>query len=90
MAFLVATTSLPAVYRPNGYARTTTVGTPHARANFRRHPDAMESLDLYKYWDCCPTKIEDFKHNLKDKNESKIDEADDLKENYHFIWFVLH
>ena len=34
MAFLVATTSLPAVYRPNGYARTTTAGTPHARANF--------------------------------------------------------
>ena len=34
MAFLVATTSLPAVYRPNGYARTTTAGTPHARANW--------------------------------------------------------
>ena len=34
MAFLVATTSLPAVYRTNGYARTTTAGTPHARANF--------------------------------------------------------
>ena len=33
MAFLVATTSLPAVYRPNGYARTTTAGTLHARAN---------------------------------------------------------
>ena len=33
MAFLVATTSLPAVYRPNGYARTTIAGTPHARAN---------------------------------------------------------
>ena len=33
MAFLVATKSLPAVYRPNGYARTTTAGTPHARAN---------------------------------------------------------
>ena len=33
MAFLVATTSLPAVYRPNGYARTMTAGTPHARAN---------------------------------------------------------
>ena len=33
MAFLVATTSLPAVYRANGYARTTTAGTPHARAN---------------------------------------------------------
>ena len=33
MAFLGATTSLPAVYRPNGYARTTTAGTLHARAN---------------------------------------------------------
>ena len=33
MEFLVATTSLPAVYRPNGYARTTNAGTPHARAN---------------------------------------------------------
>ena len=32
MAFLVATTSLQAVYRLNGYARTTTAGTPHARA----------------------------------------------------------
>ena len=32
MAFLVATTSLPAVYRANGYARTTTAGLPHARA----------------------------------------------------------
>ena len=32
MAFLVATTSLPAVYRPNGYARTMTAGMPHARA----------------------------------------------------------
>ena len=43
MAFLVATTSLPAVYRPNGYARTTTAGTPHVHANwssefFRKHP----------------------------------------------------
>ena len=35
MVFLVATTSLPAVYRQNGYARTTTAGTPHSRANFR-------------------------------------------------------
>ena len=33
MAFLVATTSFSAVYRPNGYAQTTTAGTPHARAN---------------------------------------------------------
>ena len=38
MAFLVAPTSFPAVYRPNGFARTTTAGTttagtPHARAN---------------------------------------------------------
>ena len=55
MAFLVATTSLPAVYRPNGYARTTT-----ARANWklnawqwqylfiddieRHHADAVELL----------------------------------------------
>ena len=30
--FLVATTSLPAVYRSNDAARTTTAGTPHARA----------------------------------------------------------
>ena len=35
MAFLAATTSLPAVYRPNGYARTTTAGTLHARANIK-------------------------------------------------------
>ena len=33
MAFLVATTSLPAVYRPNDDAQTTTAGTPHASAN---------------------------------------------------------
>ena len=33
MSFLVATTSLPAVYRPNADARMTTAGTPHARAN---------------------------------------------------------
>ena len=32
MAFLVATTSLPAVYRPNGYAWASTAGTPHALA----------------------------------------------------------
>ena len=31
MAFLVATTSLPAVYRPNGYARTTTAVTPQCQ-----------------------------------------------------------
>ena len=36
MAFLVATTSLPAVYSPNYDARTTTPGTPHARAKSRR------------------------------------------------------
>ena len=30
---LVATTSLPAVYRPNNDAQTKTAGTPHARAN---------------------------------------------------------
>ena len=32
---IVATTSLPAVNRPNGYAQTTTAGTPHARANYQ-------------------------------------------------------
>ena len=35
MAFLVATTLLPAVYRPNNDARTTTAGTPHARAKIK-------------------------------------------------------
>ena len=39
MAFLVATTSLPAVYRSNGYARTTTAGTPHAHANIIHDPE---------------------------------------------------
>ena len=33
MAFLVTTTSMPAVCRPNDDARMTTAGTPHARAN---------------------------------------------------------
>ena len=37
MAFLVATTSLPAVYRPKSYAPTTTAGTPHARAKSFLH-----------------------------------------------------
>ena len=44
MAFLVATTSLPAVYRPNGYARTTTAATPHARAK-REHLAKEDSSD---------------------------------------------
>ena len=35
MLFLVATTSLPAVYRPKDDALTTTAGTPHARAKKR-------------------------------------------------------
>ena len=33
MKFIVATTSLPAVDRPNKTVRTTTAGTPHTRAN---------------------------------------------------------
>ena len=33
IAFLVATTSLPAVYHPNAAAQMTPAGTPHARAN---------------------------------------------------------
>ena len=45
MAFLVATTSMPAVYRPNGYARTTTAGTPHARANtFTKQENSLKEL----------------------------------------------
>ena len=39
MAILVATTSLPAVYRPNGYAQTTTAGTLHARAKKKAKKD---------------------------------------------------
>ena len=50
MAFLVATTSLPAVYRPNGYARTTTAGTPHARAKNINWPYIFEQwLRLGRY-----------------------------------------
>ena len=42
--FLVATTSLPAVYRPNGYARTPTAGTPHARANMIQSVSVLSVL----------------------------------------------
>ena len=44
---IVATTSLPAVYRPNGYARTRTAGTPHARANkfFDRSTPSIRKVD---------------------------------------------
>ena len=44
MAFLVATTSLPAVYRPNGYARTTTAGTRHARASLHIYCGLLDIL----------------------------------------------
>ena len=54
MAFLVATTSLPAVYRPNGYARTTTAGTPHARA--KRLHSFMYPLS---YWYLSESKVLD-------------------------------
>ena len=47
MEFLVATTSLPAVYRPNGYARTTTAGTPHARA--KKVPGCINSVAEIKH-----------------------------------------
>ena len=46
MAFLVATTSLPAVYRPNGYARTMTAGTPHARAKMTSNHDHHQTQKL--------------------------------------------
>ena len=48
IAFLVATTSLPAVYRPNGYARTTTAGTPHARAKIKQLVLTLRQLNLVK------------------------------------------
>ena len=35
MLFLVATTSVPVVFRPNDNARTTTAGTPHTCANLQ-------------------------------------------------------
>ena len=47
MTFLVATTSLPAVYRPNGYARTTTAGTPHARAKIVRDIVTNSNLSIH-------------------------------------------
>ena len=51
MAFLVATTSLLAVYRPNGYARTMTAGTPNARAkNIIFIKIANEIEDLVGNW----------------------------------------
>ena len=46
MAFLVATTSLPAVYRPNGYAQTTTAGTPHAHAKKKRLMEIAATASL--------------------------------------------
>ena len=58
MAFLVATTSLPAVYRPNGYALPTTAGTPHARANYVDYKndndnDVDEEEDYIMYHSVC-------------------------------------
>ena len=55
MAFLVATTSLPAVYHLNSYARTTTAGTLHARANkssIGMKSDQMRGKELYPNSDC--------------------------------------
>ena len=60
MAFLVATTSLPAVYRPNGYARTTIAGTPHARANLTIFKIVSKYLKIYDN----PTTFEKIKQNL--------------------------
>ena len=56
MAFLVATTSLPAVYRPNGYARTTTAATPHARAN-RHGLVVVDGVVTYKRRLVIPEKL---------------------------------
>ena len=59
MAFLVATTSLPAVYRPNGYARTTTAGTPHARANIsiKDFYHSGKIYSLFPYQPVCSKEI---------------------------------
>ena len=48
MGFLVATTSLPAVYRPNGYART---ATPEQRPLERRTlvPKVIHSATIHNY-----------------------------------------
>ena len=53
MAFLVATTSLPAVYCPNGYARTTTAGTPHARAKSEEAEKEIYENGLVGEWISC-------------------------------------
>ena len=56
MTFLVATTSLPAVYRPNGSAQTTTAGMLHARANIwsdrqrQRCGNPLLSLPSTEWW----------------------------------------
>ena len=47
MPFLVATMSLPAVYRPNGCARTTTAGTPHARAKNKKPVLCVLFIQVY-------------------------------------------
>ena len=48
MAFLVATMSLPAVYRPNEYAWTTTAGTPHAHAKKLCSEDRQPNLQTHR------------------------------------------
>ena len=63
MTFLVATTSLPAVYRPNGYARTTTAGTTHARAN---------SNSFKEYQINCYRPIRMNSYNNKDHNNNNF------------------
>ena len=47
---IVATTSLPAVYRPNDTSRTTTAGMPHARAKMdKRMKQAGTELAQAQY-----------------------------------------
>ena len=68
MAFLVATTSLPAVYRPNGYARTTTAGTPHARA---KRKDKIKVQEFKQVTKKRKQNVKDMKKKMRKQNSQK-------------------
>ena len=74
MAFLVAITSLPAVYRPNNVARTTTTGTPHAHAKRIPVPSWFTSPD---------------KQRAESRNLSKRDRQIDRK-SAKKAWYVTY
>ena len=81
MAFLVATTSLPAVYCPNGYARTTTAGTPHARANMfacEKRRKIQYNSEEYERWE--KLSKEEKIEQMKKENKSEMRETESKKE----------